>query len=402
MSGLKALDAAKAYIIESVRLPAFLRRVIRQSDAAAARDFGVVDHIYDGQHVEGQAVAQEPDTLPKFLLHESIAGADNQPPPLLHGVRRHLMLTDVSLLLAAILTAGVWLRVAENYNPQTISSHDARNTAADALAERFAAPAPSGGDTAVRDSKDDPGVTAPAYAAALDQAYGSAEARLNFAPGLSIENAGQFGTGPQTSPDAAAETASAETARDREVQGVTSNYQSLSVLIVRNLPPGATFSAGARSGNGAWALAEADLDTLVLTLPAGADKSFKAEIETIAADGNPAGTMTVELRSEDKPAAAMKRPAVVARSDVEPAKPKKVHKKIVKKVETAHVQQKRLIKQSQQAYSAKPQPPTESADAAGDGASPKKPPGLLTQIFTKLGLVPAEPSAAALVGEEGK
>ena len=389
MSGLKALDAAKAYIIGRVRLPAFLSRVFRQPDAAAARDFAVVDHIY-----AGASVAEDPESLPKFLLHESIAGADSQPPPLLRGVRRPFMLTDFSLLLAAVLTAGVWLRVAENFDP-----HEARNTAADALAERFADPAPSRADTAVRDSKDEPGVTAPAFGAALDQANSNAEARLNFAPGLSIENAGQLRTGPETSPDAAAGTASAETARDFEVQGKTSNYQSLSVLIVRNLPPGAAFSAGARSGNGAWALAEADLDTLVLTLPAGPDKSFRAEIETIAADGNPAGTMTVELRSEDKPAAAMKRPAVVAEADVKPAKPKKVHKKIVKKVETAHVQQKRLIKQSQQAYSAKTQPQAESADA-GDAAPPKKSPGLLTQIFTKLGLIPAEPSAAALAGEE--
>ena len=394
MSGLQALDAAKAYIIGRVRLPAFLARVFGQPDAAAARDFAVVDHIYAGASVAEDAQSLDTQSLPKFLLHESIAGADSQPPPLLRGVHRPFMLTDVSLLLAAVLTAGVWLRVAENFDP-----HEARNTAADALAERFANPAPSRADTAVRDSKDEPGVPVPAFAAALDHANGNAEARLNFAPGLSIENAGQLRTGPETNPDAAAETASAETARDFEVQGLASNYQSLSVLIVRNLPPGASFSAGARSGNGAWALAEADLDTLVLTLPAGADKSFKAEIETIAADGNPAGTMTVELRSEDKPAAAMKRPAVVAEADVKPAKPKKVHKKIVKKVETAHVQQKRLIKQSQQAYSAKAQPQAQSADA-GDAAPPKKSPGILTQIFTKLGLIPAEPSAAALAGEE--
>ena len=218
------------------------------------------------------------------------------------------MLADVSLLLAATLTAGVWVRLAGDFN-----SREARNSAADALAERFASPAPPTPDMPSRDAVARPEIAPP---------RANAEERLNFAPGLALETNGLLRLGQDLA-------ASAEVGPESTAPAV---YDSLSVLIIRNLPQGASFSVGAPVAGGAWVLAEADLDKLVLTLPAGLDKPVKAEIETIAADGASAGSMSVELRAEEKPAVALKRTATSAHAKL--AKPKSVRKKVAKRVET--------------------------------------------------------------------
>ncbi len=371
MYGGKSLGACAGSFMRIIRVSTFWRDTGTVN--FGSNDFSIVDHIYAG-HSTGRHGRQ----WPKFLRPLTTFASQHLPPPL-PPAQRQIVLADVSFLFVATVTAGLWLRVAA-----TIDPHAARNSAADALAERFANPASKSGDPSggIDDQTQPPS--------------SEGEARFDFAPGLSL------GLPPIGQPDFASqgsETHQALGSPGSAKSRRTAESDPLSVLIVRNLPPKASFSAGARVAGHAWVLAAADLDKLVLTLPAGLERPVKAEIETIAGDGVPAGKMTVELRAEVKPAIAMKRPAEVAH--VKSAKHKSARRKAAKRIETARAPQKRAAQHVQSAAAvAKPQLASTTTNGSQEVAPAS--PGVLSQILSTLGVIPKAPAPAALAPEGQK
>jgi hypothetical protein len=106
-----------------------------------------------------------------------------------------------------------------------------------------------------------------------------------------------FAEDPQTL--AAAATASAEAAVEAEV--VPHEPDPIGMLLLSNVPEGATFEEGLQTGIGTWAMPGGDPNQLITALGEGFEKPALVDVELISRSGQPLGALKVTLQ---KPLAA--------------------------------------------------------------------------------------------------
>ncbi len=184
--------------------------------------------------------------------------------------RQTSLVFDLSILLGLLLAAAASVKLAE-FAP----ANGNRNSAADDIAQKFAAP----------------------------EASGQVDVRFDFAPRLRF-----FGAAPpgnrvpseaQESADPAAGSASMADEsgmRAPEVNSRANAFDALGLVVVRDLPADSTLSAGTRVSPTEWALAQADLKDLTLTLPGDAGPDIKAGIEIFDASGVATGGMELQVK----------------------------------------------------------------------------------------------------------
>ncbi len=85
-----------------------------------------------------------------------------------------------------------------------------------------------------------------------------------------------------------------------------SEPETASLLIVRNLPEGATFSEGVAAGTGAWAIGGQDPDVIVAAIDGGIDEAITAQVDFIAPSGAMLETRAVDLPAKPKAASVSK------------------------------------------------------------------------------------------------
>lgn len=159
------------------------------------------------------------------------------------------LLSDVSALLLIIAVAAGPFGVAE-----LVRAAPQRNPAADEIAERFAGPEASESE------------------------------RFNFAPLLRA-----FSTLEDNA------TGSVEIIEPPDAK-IDAGFGALGAVIVRNLPPGSSFSRGRRTSPTEWALAQDDLADLTLTLPATQKHELSASIDVYDQSGVASGKMELRVR----------------------------------------------------------------------------------------------------------
>jgi hypothetical protein len=186
------------------------------------------------------------------------------------AVHQTTLVFDLSILLGLVLVAGASLKLAE-FAPVRGS----RNSAADDIAQRFAAP----------------------------EASGQFDNRFDFAPRLRFYGAAPAGnTAPDESQERADPAAGTPSMADApKFQPAQFDFQegafdALGLVVVRDLPAESTLSAGMRVSPTEWALAQADLKDLTLTLPGSAGPDIKAGIEVFASSGVAAGGMELQIK----------------------------------------------------------------------------------------------------------
>lgn len=79
--------------------------------------------------------------------------------------------------------------------------------------------------------------------------------------------------------------------------------EAASLLIVRNLPEGATFSDGVAAGIGAWAIGGQDPEMIVAAIEGGIDEAMTAQVDVIAPSGATLATRAVDLPAKPRVAA---------------------------------------------------------------------------------------------------
>lgn len=169
--------------------------------------------------------------------------------------------SDATLMLAVVVAASLLIRFAEA-TPRT----GARNSSADAIAERFAAADSDGGDVT------------------------SLERRLDFAPRyrLVINDSGDDLTNGALLTMGRARAAHLP-------------FDSLGVVIIRGLPAGTRLSTGVEVGHANersdWAVPQGDLDQIEVVLPQGMWPGVSARLEIIDGDGVSRGNMALVVRS---------------------------------------------------------------------------------------------------------
>lgn len=179
-------------------------------------------------------------------------------------VRQTSLVFDASILLGLLLVAGASIKLAE-FAPVS----GKWNSAADDIAERFAAP----------------------------DASGQFDVRFDFAPRLRF-----FGAAPVEAQESAGPAGRAASIADEarislpELNSQVGAFAVLGLVVVRDLPADSAFSAGMRVSPTEWALAQADLKDLTLTLPGDAGPDVKAGIEIFDASGAAAGAMELQIK----------------------------------------------------------------------------------------------------------
>ncbi len=76
----------------------------------------------------------------------------------------------------------------------------------------------------------------------------------------------------------------------------TGAFDALGLVVIRDLPAESSLSAGMRVSPTEWALAQADLKDLTLTLPGDAGPDVRAGIEIFDASGMAAGGMELQIK----------------------------------------------------------------------------------------------------------
>ena len=183
-----------------------------------------------------------------------------------------------------------------------------RNLDADSVAERFSHP-----ETEARNGAAGNGFAPAGFSSEVELM----PRRVDFAPRLGgLYAPGENGDDLKIqTPDSVVDAAGTSPA---DINGALPS-SDVSLIMVRNLPAGTTLSAGKRVSATGWALARADLDTVVVTLPAGHPAKVGAMIELFNMAGSQTGTMTVEIREQRlKPVVAARR-ARAARNPRGPA-----------------------------------------------------------------------------------
>lgn len=71
-------------------------------------------------------------------------------------------------------------------------------------------------------------------------------------------------------------------------------------IVIRNLPPGTTLSAGAQMSATEWRLQPAEINALIVKVPPGHTGPIAANIETLNASGGVIGQVAVDVRSTAK------------------------------------------------------------------------------------------------------
>lgn len=158
------------------------------------------------------------------------------------------------------------------------------------------------------------------------------EARVGYASRLSERLAEWKSAETQAAANASAEVAASGDAPSAEWE----MSSAVGLLILRNLPSGATFLAGAPAGDGAWAMPSGDPDQLVMTLGEGFDDPVMADVEMISRSGLSLGTLRLQLLKPglEKIAAAPDEPLPREAQPAEAEAPK-----VVKKVKRRHRRQ---------------------------------------------------------------
>jgi hypothetical protein len=73
-------------------------------------------------------------------------------------------------------------------------------------------------------------------------------------------------------------------------------FDPLSVVILRGLPVGSTLSAGTQLSGTDWMVPAAEIDNVIITLPANVPPRIRATLELVRRTGQPTVTLTIELR----------------------------------------------------------------------------------------------------------
>lgn len=195
-------------------------------------------------------------------------------------VSQNALVFDLSVLLGLLLVAGASIKLAE-FAPQSGN----RNSAADDIAQRFAEP----------------------------EASQQFDVRFDFAPRLRFFGVAPSGISAPSEEDensdpaaGAASMADEPGTRVPQLNSREGAFDALGLVVVRDLPAESTLSAGMRVSPTEWALAQADLKELTLTLPGDAGPDVQAGIEIFDASGVAAGGMDLHIK---------RLPVVVAVSD---------------------------------------------------------------------------------------
>lgn len=170
--------------------------------------------------------------------------------------------------------------------------------------------------------------------------------------------------------------------------------ESASLLIVRNLPEGATFSDGVAAGIGAWAIGGQDPQVVVAAIEGGIDEAMTAQVDLIAPSGATLETRAVDLPAKPKVASVSKAaPWQAANGRMAKAEPGKLgpkrraaafkRKGSVKTAEQATQKPKRRKRRADDAYRAQAQK-AEVAEtgSAGVQGEPAEQEGALAKFFS--------------------
>ena len=240
--------------VSSDRTPEASRRAARWDDAL---DFGPASATSrpHGDDADGSAV-------PVFLTRPRAEPETEQADAAPHRLRRFLP----TLLCAGILVLA-WISTGRS-GPFSQSAP----SSADAIAEQFAG---SG--------------AAPPGAALEKISHGTLEAdrRLQFAlrfADLYAELLSKDGVCADGDPFGNMRDASSSAAS----------------IVIRNLPPGTTLSAGAQMSATEWRLQPNEINALIVKVPSGHTGPIAANIETLNSSGGVIGQMAVDVRSTAK------------------------------------------------------------------------------------------------------
>lgn len=182
--------------------------------------------------------------------------------------------------------------------------------------------------------------------------------------------------------------------------------ESASLLIVRNLPEGATFSEGVAAGIGAWAVGGQDPQVVVAAIEGGIDEAMTAQIDFIAPSG-----ATLETRAIDLPAKPKVAPWQAASGRMAKAEPGKLgpkrraaafkRKGTVKTAEQATRKPKRRKQRADDAYRSQAQK-AEVAEtgSAGVQGEPAEQEGALSKFFSLFKGSGADSSSEAAAAKE--
>ncbi|MEQ1714800.1 MAG: hypothetical protein ABL907_02235, partial [Hyphomicrobium sp.] len=183
---------------------------------------------------------------------------------------------DPRVMIAVVIAATLFVRLAEA-NPRVSQRPAPRNTAADAIAERFAA--------ASTDERD----------------LSSLAERLDFAPRFRLVVREPHIENLDATPASGLVPGG----------GKSLPFDAQGVVIIRGLPAGARLSAGrhvmaspvsasvprlAMLGATDWVVAQGDIDNLEVVLPPGVWPSVSATIEMIDADAISRGIMAIDVK----------------------------------------------------------------------------------------------------------
>ncbi len=210
-----------------------------------------------------------------------------------------------------------------------------------------------------------------------------------------------FAHDPQTM--AAAATATAEGTAD--AAATPHEPDPIGLLLLSNVPDGATFVDGLATGPGTWAMAAGSPDQLVTALGDGFDKPALVDVELISRSGVALGTLKLTLQKpvQALPAAQDDGAARVS-ADEDPPEAKPVKRKRHRAYRVARsnlggLRQRKVAVDAYQVrhapsrpYGAAAQPAAEEANAEGD-----KPAGPIAKFFTWLkggNKKPDEPAVA--------
>ena len=170
--------------------------------------------------------------------------------------------------------------------------------------------------------------------------------------------------------------------------------ETASLLILRNLPEGTTFSDGVAAGAGAWAIGGQDPQVIVAAIDGGIDEAITAQVDLIAPSGATLETRAIDLPAKVRVASVSKvRPWQAAKAGMAKAEPGKLgpkrraaafkRKNAVKLAEETAQKSKRRKRRADDAYRAQAQ----KADAvetgnAGVQGEPAQEEGALSKFFS--------------------